>query len=80
MLTPDTFDTVLDLKNDDIRVSKYLRGETIDYDDTELKVTGKQKNTNRYVLICVDGFSLGFGKLSNGSIKNKYLPGWRMMS
>ena len=32
-----------------------------------------------YILICVNGFSLGFGKLSKGIIKNKYLPGWRMM-
>jgi len=32
-----------------------------------------------WVLVCVDGFPLGFGKAKDGMLKNKYLPGWRMM-
>ena len=105
-LTPDTFDKVLDLAADDIRINKYLHGETIEFSEEELieksfgaavsKKASSQndKNTDKkkknkdskdkasgdFVLITVDGFSLGFGKLSNGVIKNKYLPGWRMMS
>ncbi len=61
------FDNVLDLPADDIRVTKYLKGETIE---------GEGKKG--YILICVDGYPLGFGKLNKGTIKNKYLPGWRM--
>ena len=32
-----------------------------------------------WVLVMVDRFPLGFGKLINGTLKNKYLPGWRMI-
>ena len=31
-------------------------------------------------LVCVDGYPLGFGKLANQTLKNKYLPGWRWQS
>jgi len=31
-------------------------------------------------LICVEEYPLGWGKLSNGTLKNKYLPGWRLNS
>jgi len=27
--------------------------------------------------VCVDGFPLGWGKVAQGTLKNKYLPGWR---
>ena len=71
-LTKDEFDNCLDLSADDTKVIKYLKGETIDFDDTSVK--------NGYVLVCVDGYPLGFGKASQGVLKNKYLPGWRLMS
>ncbi|MDD7077333.1 MAG: hypothetical protein PUI42_04280, partial [Lachnospiraceae bacterium] len=29
-------------------------------------------------LVCVNGYPLGWGKLVNGTLKNKYHPGWRM--
>ena len=32
-----------------------------------------------WVLICVDNYPLGFGKAAGGSVKNKYLAGWRWM-
>lgn len=48
-----------------IDVIKYLKGETI---DTSL-------DGNGYCLVCVDGFSLGWAKLVNGRLKNKY-PGY----
>ena len=71
-LTKDEFDNCLDLSADDTKVIKYLKGETIDFDDTSVK--------NGYVLVCVDGYPLGFGKANQGVLKNKYLPGWRLMS
>ena len=56
------------------RVIKYLKGETILTDD----MTGPKEKG--WYLVCVDGYPLGFGKLSGGTLKNKYLPGWRWMS
>lgn len=55
----------------DERVIKYLKGETIEVDDI---VSAEDKG---WQLICVEDFPLGWGKLSNGTLKNKYLPGWR---
>ena len=59
---------------EDERILKYLKGETIDVDDL---VSSKDKG---WFLVLVDGYPLGWGKLANGSLKNKYLTGWRWMS
>lgn len=71
-LTREQFDNCLDLPASDARITKYLKGETIDCDGCEIQ--------NGYVLVCVDGYPLGFGKANQGVLKNKYLPGWRLMS
>ncbi len=68
-LKASDFSNIIDLKSDDDRVNKYLKGETIEAD-------GK----NGWALVCVDSYPLGWGKLNNGVLKNKYLPGWRLMS
>ncbi|MDD3277475.1 MAG: RsmB/NOP family class I SAM-dependent RNA methyltransferase [Lachnospiraceae bacterium] len=59
------------LKSEDERVVRYLKGETIDLGGVEL-LTG-----HTWQLVCVDGYPLGWGKLQNGCLKNKYYPGWR---
>lgn len=71
-LRSDQFDNVVDLSSEDIRVIKYLKGETIEIDDMDA--------ANGYVLVCVDGYPLGWAKNNRGVLKNKYLSGWRMMS
>lgn len=38
----------------------------------------KKDQNSGWILICVDGFALGWGKAADGRIKNKYNPGWRM--
>lgn len=59
----------LTLSAEDIRVTKYLKGETIEA-ETDYK---------GYVLVCVDGYPLGWAKSSgNGMLKNKYYAGWRL--
>lgn len=68
----EDFSNVINLKADDERVSKYLKGETIDVDEQDAK--------NGWTLVCVDSYPLGWGKFNNGVLKNKYLPGWRLMS
>ena len=73
-LKKEEYDQVIDLPLEDERVMKYLKGETLDVEDL---VKPKDKG---WYLICVDGYPLGFGKLVNQMIKNKYLPGWRWNS
>lgn len=71
-LKKEEYDSVLDFHFDDARVEKYLRGETIETEDVE------SKRKKGWQLVCVDGYPLGWGKLVNGVLKNKYHSGWRM--
>lgn len=73
-LKKDEYTKILDLELSDDRVIKYLKGETLDVDDL---LPSKSKG---WYLVCVDGYPLGWGKCANGTMKNKYLPGWRWMS
>ena len=57
---------------DDGRVIRYLKGETIELTEAE------EKGLLAWTLVCVDGFPLGWAKLVNGSLRNKYYAGWRM--
>lgn len=59
----------LNLKGEDERVIKYLKGETIEADDEYSGIR----------LVCVDSFPLGFVKQSGKLCKNKYYQGWRWM-
>lgn len=73
-LKAEEFKTTVNLPVDDERVVKYLKGETIEVDDlVDAKAKGWQ-------LVLVNGYPLGWGKLAGGTLKNKYLPGWRWMS
>jgi len=61
---------VNDIKNtEDPKVEKYLRGETISYE-------GNEKG---WILVCVDRYPLGFGKIQNHTIKNKLEKGFRKL-
>ncbi len=59
-LNATTFKNCVNLKKDDPTVSKYLKGETI-----------MQLCEDGFVLICIEGFSLGFGISKDNKIKNK---------
>lgn len=71
-LRMEDFSATISLKADDIRTVKYLKGETIDVADCT------NQTDKGWQLIGVDGFPLGFGKLQNGILKNKYYSGWRL--
>lgn len=58
----------INISVDDENLIRYLKCETI-------PLEGKNGN----VLICVKGQPIGFGKLFNGILKNKYRPSWRWM-
>ena len=67
------FDQVLDFPADDERLSRYLRGETLDVSDL---IAGEKKRKG-WQLVMVAGHPLGFGKLVNNNLKNRYPAGWR---
>ena len=69
-LTPDVCDKVIAYPGDSEEVVRYLKCET-------LQVNPNLKNG--WYLICVDEFALGWGKVSNGTLKNKYPSGWRLV-
>ncbi len=59
---------VLDLDSGSQAVERYLRGETIEAEGRGLTA------------VCVDGFTLGWGKAAGGMLKNLYPKGWRRLS
>jgi NOL1/NOP2/sun family putative RNA methylase len=60
----------IDLEGSNPDAIRYLKCETIEV---------SEQYQDGWQLICVDGYPLGWGKLSGGTLKNKYLPGWRWM-
>ena len=71
-LKKEEFNLSIDFEVKDNRVIKYLKGETLEVSELT------DKNDKGWALICVEGYPLGFGKLSNGMLKNKYQVGWRL--
>lgn len=66
-LKESEFDKVINLDVDDQRIIKYLKGETVNLSEF---------NFDGYVLICVNHFPIGFGKITKGLFKNKIDKGW----
>ena len=62
--------SVLDLEHGDDRAVRYLKGETISLKEEESDRKG-------WVLVCVEGFPLGWARGNGRTLKNKYYPGWR---
>ena len=65
-LKPSDVKNTIDFANDSNEIRAYLRGESIG--------TGQSRG---WVLVSVEGVSLGWGKESNGILKNKYPKGLR---
>ena len=70
-LKKEEFVNGADFSSEDIRVIKYLKGETIDVEGAETW------GEDGWCLVCTDGHPLGFSKRSRKTLKNKYYPGWR---
>lgn len=64
---PDT----VNLKAEDERAIRYLKGETVMLSEDEVR------DGLPWTLVCVDGFPLGWAKRTGNNLKNKYYPGWR---
>ncbi|HCL01111.1 MAG TPA: SAM-dependent methyltransferase, partial [Lachnoclostridium phytofermentans] len=69
-LKASEYDNIYNLSSDDADAIRYLKCESIEI---------KKECKDGWLLVCVDGYPLGFGKYSKGNFKNKYLPGWRWM-
>ncbi len=59
---------VVDLSQGDLRLGKYLRGETVEGDIP-----------NGWCLVCIDGYPIGLGKGVNGILKNHLPKGLRSL-
>ena len=68
-LKPEECTSFIDLDTDSEDIRKFLHGE-------ELSVSADLKG---YTAVCVNGITVGFGKASNGKLKNKYPKGLRTL-
>ncbi|QAY66391.1 RsmB/NOP family class I SAM-dependent RNA methyltransferase [Paenibacillus protaetiae] len=67
---------------EDPQVFRYLRGETLFVEPDELITADSSVQKDKfkgYVLICADGYPLGWGVYAAGMVKNKLPAGWRRM-
>ena len=65
-LSPADVQRVCDLSSEEMTVLSYINGQTF-----------TAEGEKGWYLICVDGFSLGWGKLAGGIMKNHYPKGLR---
>ena len=71
-LRKDDTDGIISLSVNDQRLTRYLKGETLNIEPEEAT------HTKGWHLLCVEGYPLGFGKLVGKTFKNKYPAGWRV--
>ncbi|VDN45855.1 SAM-dependent methyltransferase [Petrocella atlantisensis] len=67
-LKPDQVKNKIILDHEDINVTRYLKGETLSIDVE-----------NGWYLVCVDTYSLGWGKVVNHKLRNKIEASWRWL-
>ncbi|AZK47991.1 RsmB/NOP family class I SAM-dependent RNA methyltransferase [Paenibacillus lentus] len=68
---------VLNLDKEQGEAVRYLKGETLNVSASRIECRDIQGFPKGYVLVCVDGISLGWGKWLDGMLKNEYPAGWR---
>jgi NOL1/NOP2/fmu family ribosome biogenesis protein len=76
-ITADEALRTIKLASSDPRVIRYLKGETLEVDEQGVERIDDAVSAKGYVLVCVDGFPLGWGKWLDGIVKNEYPAGWR---
>lgn len=75
-LKPDESIRVLDLSSHETEAVRYLKGETLEIPESRI-IRAAGISPRGYVLVTVDGYSLGWGKWLDGMLKNDYPAGWR---
>lgn len=82
-LLKDQCTNCLDLSSKDPRVIKYLKCETLVLNETDLEKMDipahekKKESQKDWCLVTLCGYPLGFGKVNQLILKNKYPAGWR---
>ncbi|MEW4369072.1 RsmB/NOP family class I SAM-dependent RNA methyltransferase [Paenibacillus kandeliae] len=70
---------VLHLDSHSPEAVSYLKGETLSIPESRIQCS-EGMQARGYVLICIDGYSAGWGKWQqDGILKNEYPAGWRWM-
>jgi len=67
-LKPEQVKNKIILNHDDMNVTRYLKGETLSIDVE-----------NGWYLVCVDAYSLGWGKVVHHKLRNKIEASWRWL-
>ncbi|SMF78707.1 NOL1/NOP2/sun family putative RNA methylase [Paenibacillus uliginis N3/975] len=67
------------LSSQDGEAVRYLKGETLEIPSDRIHYESVT-DTKGYVLVCIDGYSAGWGKWQSGMLKNEYPAGWRWTS
>lgn len=68
-----TVKNVIGLRQEEERTAAYYRGEALSLEETDDPEAGNKG----WCLVCVDGYSAGWGKLAGGKLKNHYPKGLR---
>lgn len=69
----------VNLSSSDGEAVRYLKGETLSISEDRI-ICHPGTETKGYVLVCIDGYSAGWGKWQAGMLKNEYPAGWRWTS
>ena len=64
--------------SDDEQTLRFLKGETLFVEESEIQVQ-EGLPLKGYLLVCTDGYPIGWGKYAGGMIKNELPAGWRWM-
>ena len=63
----------ISLSWEDVRVTRYLKGETLFLEE------GEAIGEEGWCLICAEGYPLGWAQRKGLQLKNRYATGWRML-
>ncbi|MDQ8736759.1 RsmB/NOP family class I SAM-dependent RNA methyltransferase [Paenibacillus sp. LHD-38] len=77
-LTRDTAVRVVDWSSDHEQTLRFLKGETLFVEESEINIKDGAA-VKGYILVCTDGYPIGWGKYAGGMIKNELPAGWRWM-
>jgi NOL1/NOP2/sun family putative RNA methylase len=69
----------INLSSSDAEAIRYLKGETLSI-PVERMALRNEVQPKGYTLVCIDGYSAGWGKWQDGMLKNEYPTGWRWTS
>ena len=83
-LTCGEWPMTLNLSPGDVRVMKYLKGETIEYSREEIVVNDGVRPlhpelSRKEILIAAGSFGIGFAVRNGALLKNRLDPGWRIL-